>query len=304
MGHGALGAPHCAERGLIVFDGGFSATSLAIFTALAPAGAVAFACVAAFLLARRDDLSGARERLGHALFMPIAIAWIGFIASATHLGTPANALHAISGLGRSPLSNEVVAAVAFLFFSGMAWMYSYRERIVPSVWSGLLVAGIVSAVMMLYHTSLAYSIATVPTWDTWLTPANLCMTALLSGPSLAALVLQISRSSAGRWPYALIAVSAAALIVGTILLVCHMGFLETVSNNVANAASLVPEYGWFIAVHAVLSTCGLAFQLHGLRLPVSRMRGIAFSSIGCAVVVMAALLVRFPFYAAYLSVGF
>lgn len=289
---------------LIVFDGGFSATSLAIFTALAPAGAVAFACVAALLLARRDDFSGARERLGHALFIPIAIAWIGFIASATHLGTPANALHAISGLGRSPLSNEVVAAVAFLFFSGMTWMYSYRERIVPSVWSGLLVAGIVSAVVMLYHTSLAYSVATVPTWDTWLTPANLCMTALLSGPSLAALVLQISRSSAGRWPYALLAVSAAALIVGTILLVCHMGFLETVSNNVANAASLVPEYGWFIAVHAVLSTCGLAFQLHGLRLPVSRTRGIAFSSIGCAVVVIAALLVRFPFYAAYLSVGF
>ena len=245
-----------------MFDGGFSATSLAIFTALAPAGAVAFACVAAFLLARHDDFSGARERLGHALFMPIAIAWIGFIASATHLGTPANALHAISGLGRSPLSNEVVAAVAFLFFSGMAWMYSYRERIVPLVWSGLLVAGIVSAVMMLYHTSLAYSIATVPTWDTWLTPANLCMTALLSGPSLATLVLQISRSSAGRWPYALIAVSAAALIVGTILLVCHMGFLETVSNNVANAASLVPKYGWFIAVHAALSACGLAFQLH------------------------------------------
>ena len=267
-----------------MFDGGFSATSLAIFTALAPAGAVAFACVAAFLLARHDDFSGARERLGHALFMPIAIAWIGFIASATHLGTPANALHAISGLGRSPLSNEVVAAVAFLFFSGMAWMYSYRERIVPLVWSGLLVAGIVSAVMMLYHTSLAYSIATVPTWDTWLTPANLCMTALLSGPS--------------------IAVSAAALIVGTILLVCHMGFLETVSNNVANAASLVPKYGWFITVHAALSACGLAFQLHGLRLPVSRTRGIAFSSIGCAVVVMAALLVRFPFYAAYLSVGF
>lgn len=287
-----------------MFDGGFSATSLAIFTALAPAGAVAFACVAAFLLARHDDFSGTRERLGHALFIPIAIAWIGFIASATHLGTPANALHAINGIGRSPLSNEVVAAVAFLFFSGMAWMYSYRERIVPSVWNGLLAAGIVSTVVMLYHTSLAYSIATVSTWNTWLTPANLCMTALLSGPSLAALVLQISRSSAGRWPYALLAISAAALVIGTVLLVCHMGFLETVSNNVINAATLVPNYGWFISAHALLSACGLAFQLHGLRLSVSRTRGIVFSSIGCAVVVIAALFARFPFYDAYLSVGF
>ena len=83
-----------------MFDGGFSATSLAVFTALAPAGAVAFACLAAFLLVNRSQSRDWRDMLAHLLFIPLAIAWAGFIASATHLGTPANALHAINGLVR------------------------------------------------------------------------------------------------------------------------------------------------------------------------------------------------------------
>ena len=81
-----------------MFDGGFSATSLAVFTALAPAGAVAFACLAAFLLVNRSQSRDWRDMLAHLLFIPLAIAWVGFIASATHLGTPANALHAINGV--------------------------------------------------------------------------------------------------------------------------------------------------------------------------------------------------------------
>ena len=138
-----------------MFDGGFSATSLAVFTALAPAGAVAFACLAAFLLVNRSQSRDWRDVLAHLLFIPLAIAWVGFIASATHLGTPANALHAINGLGRSPLSNEVVSAVAFLFFAGMAWMYSYRENPKASVMNGLLAISIVCVIVMLFHTSFA-----------------------------------------------------------------------------------------------------------------------------------------------------
>ena len=207
-----------------MFDGGFSATSLAVFTALAPAGAVAFACLAAFLLVNRSQSRDWRDMLAHLLFIPLAIAWVGFIASATHLGTPANALHAINGLGRSPLSNEVVSTVAFLFFAGMAWMYSYRERPKASVMNGLLAISIVCVIVMLFHTSFAYSIATVPTWDTWLTPANLCATALLSGPALATTVLQAARVRAGKWPYALVLIAAAALGAGTVLLGCHMNF--------------------------------------------------------------------------------
>lgn len=287
-----------------MFDGGFSAESLAVFTAASPAGAVAFACLAAFLLARRGLAFDERLRLGHFLLVPLAVAWAGFIASATHLGTPANALHSIAGIGRSPLSNEVVAAVAFLFFAGIAWMYSYRAK--PSVlaFDVLCAASVVSAAGLVALTSLAYAVPTVPSWDTWLAPANLIATALFSGPALAALTLQLSRADARRWPSALLAVSAAALVVGTALLLAHAGFLATVSNNVTSAASLVPHYGATIAAHALLGALGIAAQAYGRRVSVSHARGAAFSVIGCMLVLVAALLCRLPFYASYLSVGF
>lgn len=94
---------------------GFSGGSLAVFTALAPAGAVAFAVVTAFVLTHGGLSSALRDRMNHATIVLLGVAWAGFIASATHLGTPANALHAVEGIGRSPLSNEVVAVVAFFF---------------------------------------------------------------------------------------------------------------------------------------------------------------------------------------------
>ena len=84
---------------------GFSGGSLAVFTVLAPAGAVAFAIAAAFLLTHRGLPDAVRDRMNHALIAPLVVAWAGFIASATHLGTPANALHAVEGISRSPPSD-------------------------------------------------------------------------------------------------------------------------------------------------------------------------------------------------------
>ena len=43
---------------------------------------------------------------------------VGLVASATHLGNPANALYVFLGVGRSPLSTEVFCAVVFLALGG------------------------------------------------------------------------------------------------------------------------------------------------------------------------------------------
>lgn len=48
-----------------------------------------------------------RARLAHATVIPLLVSMVGLVASATHLGTPANALYVLTGVGRSPLSNEV-----------------------------------------------------------------------------------------------------------------------------------------------------------------------------------------------------
>ena len=77
---------------------GLDNLSLALFTALAPAGVVAFIVLA---LARIFSADHDRAvRIDRMIALPFAVALLGFIASATHLGTPANALHVFAGVAR------------------------------------------------------------------------------------------------------------------------------------------------------------------------------------------------------------
>ena len=101
-----------------MFDGGFSAASLAVFTALAPAGAVAFACLAAFLLVNRSQSRDWRDALAHLLFILSLL--LGLDSSRRpHIWVRRRTrCTLLMGWGVHRLSNEVVSAVAFLFFAG------------------------------------------------------------------------------------------------------------------------------------------------------------------------------------------
>lgn len=160
---------------------GFSGGSLAVFTALAPAGAVAFALTTMYLLAHRDTAAAVRDGMNHALIVSLAVAWAGFIASSTHLGTPANALHAVDGIGRSPLSNEVTAVVAFLFAAGVYWLCTFKLSYSRWFANTLAVASVVACAAMVAMVAFAYSVPTVSSWDTWHAPANLGPAALVGG---------------------------------------------------------------------------------------------------------------------------
>ena len=99
--------------------------TLVLFTTIAPAGVMGYLTMAlAIVLSRDEERAAAISRY---LVVPLVLAISGLIASATHLGTPANALYVITGIGRSPLSNEVVAAVAFLALGGVYWILSFRD---------------------------------------------------------------------------------------------------------------------------------------------------------------------------------
>lgn len=280
---------------------GFSGGSLAVFTALAPAGAVAFATVAAFLLAHRDMPCGLRDRMNHAQAVPLAVAWAGFIASATHLGTPANALHAVTGIGRSPLSNEVVAVVAFLFVAGVYWLYTFKVSYARRLADALGVLSILACIAMVAMMAFAYSVPTVPSWDTWHAPANLCVSALVGGLSLGAAMLR-EAPEAQRWRTVLLRALPGAIVAMGVMMAWYAAFLGGVSNNVAQAAEGVSSYGTFVAAFAALSLAGWFLQARSSRALGWKRR--VLDACGCALVMLALLLARIPFYEAYLSVGF
>ena len=110
---------------------------------------------------------------------------VGLVASATHLGNPANALYVFTGVGRSPLSTEVFAAVIFLALAGVYWLYSFAEHPRVGLQRGLLAAIDVAIVAFVSSVAFAYNVDTIVTWSLPLVPASLILNALFGGPLLA-----------------------------------------------------------------------------------------------------------------------
>lgn len=284
--------------------GDVSGTTLALFTGLTPTGAFAFIALALALLARPGIDRAEHDRTMHLLAIPLAVTWFGFIASATHLGTPANALYAFTGAGRSPLSNEVVAVVVFLFVSGLLWLYSFKRDHSLAVARIGLAASVLAAVGLLAFTSAAYNVSTVPTWTTPLGPANLLLGGASAGCALAAATMHLAQrqSSAAQW--AMLALAALALVAGSATNLMYGNFVAGIGNNIQPAGTLGESYPALVAVHLVLGIAGLALQVFARRNRSGAKRALALDAAGAALAAAAAVLMRLPFYASYLSVGF
>lgn len=229
---------------------------LAVFTTLAPAATFAYVVLA--LLAMFGSLTP-RERscLESWLILPLALATVGLIASATHLGNPANALYVFRAVGRSPLSTEVLAAVVFLGTSCSYWLaciYFKSTGVIRRLWLG---ASIVTAFVFVWGTANAYDMDTVVTWTTLFARVNLVLTGLAGCCPLACLVL-VCTGQAHRRPRLTRWVAAVSLVGA--LLACISMFLQNnelalLRNGYGTAAELVPLYPVAIVAFA-LSSCG------------------------------------------------
>ncbi|MDE8703489.1 dimethyl sulfoxide reductase anchor subunit [Adlercreutzia equolifaciens] len=281
---------------------GFDPVSLAVFTTLAPAGAVAFLVLALARLAAPDHADAVR--IDRVIALPFATALLGFIASATHLGTPANALHVFSGVGTSPLSNEVLAAVIFLFLVGAYWMCAFKINFPDGIADPWLVVASLAAVAFIACTSLAYAARTVPTWDTVFTPVNLILAALMAGTLLALLFLAVARIERPLLNRALMTLSLVALVFGLGSLLLQQADLATIGNNETTALSLVPHYPLVIAAFALLGVGAEGLGIFSLRRSLARRGRIVVRVAASLLAVAAVLAVRTAFYNLHMTVGF
>ncbi|MBR5259560.1 MAG: dimethyl sulfoxide reductase anchor subunit, partial [Eggerthellaceae bacterium] len=136
---------------------------LAIFTTLAPSGLVAMLLLLPILFAWGGGRKGEGLRLCNYLMIPLGVTLLGFVASTIQLGTPANALYVFTGIGRSPLSNEVLSVVVYFGLAGSYWMLSFGEWLKAPMARAWLVTIGISALFALVMMGRAYSIWTIPT---------------------------------------------------------------------------------------------------------------------------------------------
>lgn len=224
---------------------------LAAFTTLAPGATLAYVVLACTLLLGKLD-SRLRQRIESWLIVPLAVATVGLVASATHLGTPSNALYVFRTVGSSPLATEVFSAVLFLGTSCSYWLgciYIEGHKALRSLW---LLASITAAVLFIAGTDLAYAMPTVITWDTVLAQAILPCTALACMTPLALLIYTCSgyTSKVGLMRI-LVGISLVATAASCILMAMQHMELGTQRNAFGTAAELVPLYPAAIALFGV-----------------------------------------------------
>lgn len=290
--------------------------TLVLFTTIAPAGVAGYLVMVGAIMAARDDARAiAASRW---LVVPLVLAITGLIASATHLGTPANALYVLTGVGRSPLSNEVVAAVAFLALGGIYWIVSFRDDVPRAFRCAWLAATAAAGLAFIGFISVAYSVPSVPTWNLPTAPATLWLNAAASGPLVGILAMALARQPLAKRPAAaLLAAAGLAACANVAVLAAEWGALGGIATTTTDAAGLVPAFPFVAAAHLVLVALGIAAcAFASLRdaaptsgsdpfAAVRRARSLRIVA-ACAGVLLAlagCFVVRFTFYMMHMTVG-
>ena len=248
------------------FDTALGEITLVLFTTLAPSGVVAFICMGLPVLGRGASVA-LRQRLNVFLGLPLVVAMVGLVASATHLGNPANALYVFLGGGRLVLA--MLAGAVFVAAVGCA-----------------------------------YAADTIVSWHTVYVPLNLMLNALVGGPILAIAGLRAAgyEPVEGRMGRVLTMVAAAALAVNVVTFGVQGADLASIENSYLTAAELVPSYGLMVCAFGVLGMAGIG--LDAVELWPRRVRLSVGRAAGAAVLVLAGIFVmRFAFYMMHMTVG-
>lgn len=286
---------------------GFAAgeISLVLFTTLAPSGALAFVLMGLPLFKSGLDAE-VRTRLSKLLCIPLVVTMVGLVASATHLGNPDNALYVIAGIGRSPLSTEVACAVLFLAVAGVFWLLTFWPRFGLAAQRIWLAVAIASAAVFVGAMALAYSRATIVTWDMWQVPVALCLNALVGGPLLALASIRASRFPlGGAQAKALVAIPAACLVASVAVYAAQGVSLAGIGNSFGTAIDLVPGFWPALAAYFALGAAGTVLALAAGRFEAQRLhrRVMAYSFGGCLLVFAGIFVMRFVFYMTHMTVG-
>lgn len=156
---------------------------LVFFTVLSQSAVGAFIIL---LVSSRIAPIGERQ-FTLSLLGPLIVLGLGLIASLCHLGQPLRAFNTLLGLGRSPMSAEIVLIGLFALFAGLTFFTRLFGIGCEKLHFGLAAIACLFGVAFVVAVPFVYQLPTVPAWDTPLTMAAMILTALIGGGMLAAL---------------------------------------------------------------------------------------------------------------------
>ena len=280
----------------------FAEMPLALFTTLASIGAGAFIALAcAFFTAKLSDEQLAK--VDKMTLIPAIVVVVGFIAAFFHLANAGAAFGVFGGIGRSPMSNEILAGVLFVVvmlvyvIMGLAGKLGEGSR--KGLSAVLAVLAIVFAVLM----GMAYFIETVPSWNSpWPVVQELGY-ALLGGAALGALVLAAAGSLGdvveGGFKMPLIALAA----IGCVLAVAGLAMMASSMGGYENAIVAGAELLEDAMTCLIVAVVCLIVAFVAVFLAARGAQGITWPAVAAIAALVGVLAGRFVFYALQISVG-
>lgn len=281
---------------------GFSEAPLAVFTTLAPMGAAAFIVVLYAVCAGTLD-KDAMRRLDRWTALPLIVVAVGFLGAFFHLANPLGAFGVFAGIGRSPMSNEIVMGVVFALVAIVYWVLAIAGKLgdaTSGARRGLL--GVVAVLSLVFAAfcGLAYMMETIPTWNTPLSVVQMLGFALVGGAVLGFATVGAARvelpANAGVVAAGLAGCGVVIALVG---LIAQAAGLDGIRNIWGSAAELVPALGGMIAAFGVCGVVGAVLACISAR----RAGAVALVGVGCVVVAAGIFVARIGFYGLYMGMA-
>ena len=275
---------------------------LALFTTLASVGAGAFIALAVAFFKTRFGEQKARA-IDKATLVPTIVVLAGFVAAFFHLANPMNAMNVFAGIGRSPLSNELCVASLFAAAMVVYAVLAVTGKLNEGSRKGFLAVLAVLAVAFAAAMGMAYSLPTVPTWDTPWPVCQMLGYALLGGAVMGVCVLAFADALDDALAAGFKNAALGLGVVGLVLAVAGLAMMVSGASGIETAimagATLVGEATGCLAVAviALVAAFALLFKVLGG----GNAKGLA---VGAVVLTLVGVLAgRFVFYILYLSVG-
>lgn len=247
---------------------------LVLFTVLTQVGVGAF--IILYLGHKLSTISDRQLAVG--LFCSVIIFGLGVVLASFHLGQPLRALNVFHGIGRSPMSNEVLLSALFGACAGLSALGLLLDKGGKGLFNLLAGVAVLLGAGFIIVVPMVYRIETVPTWANSYTTLVMILTPFIGGGVLAATFGAIRLGSA---------LSALGIIVA---LAVRTGYINALSF--ANASLATAQESWFTAQSAILAIV-LVFCVAGL---FNRLTSKGLFALCTCMAIIAELLGRIAFY--------
>jgi len=299
--------------------------ALIFFTILAQMAVGSFLVLGVVhFFATRQAGEAEADRLSQRALLAIGpVIVLSLIVSLFHLGNPINAVRAVTNLGTSWLSREILGSVLFTVLGGAFAIMQWRKLSTFTVRNLVAWAAALVGLVLVFVMSQVYNLPVQPAWNTLATPISFYATTLLlgalaMGAAFAANYAYLQRAEpspsatqgallrgALRW----IALSALVLLVVELVTApLQLAYLAGGAPAAAASAALITgQYAVVFGLRLVLVFIGagvLAAFLYRNAMSAGREKLlINLAYLTFALVLIGEVLGRFLFYAAHVKIG-